>query len=64
MIPTSQEFIDAMRAKTITTSAKVEVIDNEYNSGIMIESGNYGLFEGAGIELGRFKMCNKCRTCG
>lgn len=51
MIPTSQEFIDAMRAKTITTSAKVEVIDNEYNSGIMIESGNYGLFEGAGIEL-------------
>lgn len=51
MIPTSQEFIDAMRAKTITTSAKVDVIDNEYNLGIMIESGNYGLFEGEGIEL-------------
>ena len=51
MIPTSQEFIDAMRAKTITTSAKIDIIDNEYNSGIMIENGNYAIFEGDGVEL-------------
>lgn len=51
MIPTSQEFIDAMRAKTVTTSARVDVIDNEYNNGILIENGNYAIFEGEGIEL-------------
>jgi len=51
MIPTSQEFIDAMRSKTITTSARVDVIDNEYNNGILIECGNYAIFEGEGIEL-------------
>lgn len=51
MITTSQEFIDAMRAKTVTTSARVDVIDNKYNSGIMNEKGNYGIFEGNGFEL-------------
>lgn len=51
MIPTSQEFIDAMRAKIITTSAKIDVIDNKYNNGITIENGNYGIFEGDGIAL-------------
>ena len=51
MIETSQEFIDAMREKTLTTSAKIEVIDNRHNNGIMIEKGNYAIFEGDGISL-------------
>ena len=51
MIPTSQEFIEAMRERVVTTSARVDVIDNEYNNGIMIENGNYAIFENNGIEL-------------
>ena len=51
MIPTSQEFIETMREKVVTTSARVDVIDNEYNNGIMIENGNYAIFENIGIEL-------------
>ena len=51
MIGTPQEFIDTMRAKIVTTSAKIEIINNDYNDGTMTESGNYAIFEGDGIEL-------------
>lgn len=51
MLPTSEEFINAMRANAVTTSARIDIINNEYNSGILIESGNYSIFEGEGVEL-------------
>lgn len=51
MIDTSTEIIEALRADTITTSARVDIINNKYNSGIMCEHGYYALFEGDGIKL-------------
>lgn len=59
MIITSEDFINAMRANVITTSAKVDIIDNKYNNGITCENGNYGIFEGEGIKLdGSICMCS------
>lgn len=59
MITTAKDFINAMRANAITTSAKIDIIDNKYNSGIICENGNYGIFEGEGIKLdGSMCLCS------
>lgn len=51
MIDTSQILIDGMREHTVTTSAKINIINNTYNNGAISESGKYAIFEGDGIEL-------------
>lgn len=50
MIDTSQILIDAARARTITTSAKVQItnVSGRYD---FFETGKYAMFEGDGIEL-------------
>jgi len=51
MIVTSQELIETMRQRIVTTSAKVQIIDNTYNDGSMFEMGKYAIFEDNGIDL-------------
>lgn len=50
MIDTSQILIDVARARTVTTSAKVQ-ITNVSTSKDFFETGKYAMFEGDGIEL-------------
>ena len=51
MRETTQEVIDAMRSNVITTSAKIVIVDNEYNTAITTERAIYTIFEDDGINL-------------
>lgn len=51
MRETTQEVIDAMRSNVVTTSAKIVIVDNEYNTAITTERAIYTIFEDDGINL-------------
>ena len=60
MLRTPEGLIEAMRSRTVTTSAKINVIDNIYTDGVFWETGKYAIFEGDGIELdGTYNVLEK-----